>query len=148
MAAAVLFQTELLITLSANIMQSCEEPSLELKSKKVTVIFHLSPCFFHDRRNKTCSMCACIHGWVLLIAEEDKSLDGGCISYMFWSALSRQLMPAFALCDVVTSRSRPPYCKLKQMSDEGKGPPLRNGGALPRERSDVAAELTDVESNC
>lgn len=63
---------------------------------------------------------------------------------MFWSAFSERLMPAFALCDVATSRSRPPHCKLKQMSDEGKGLVLHNGGALSRGRYDVALILSQT----
>lgn len=58
--------------------------------------------------------------------------------------VSHQLMHVFALCDVATSRSRPPCCKLKQMSDEGKGLVLHNGGALPWECYDVAPELTTL----
>lgn len=44
-------------------------------------------------------------------------------------------MPAFAPCDVATCGVATPHCKLKQMSDEGKGPALRNGGALSGERA-------------
>lgn len=56
---------------------------------------------------------------------------------MFWSVFSQQLNPTFAVCDVVTSRSQPPNCKLKQMSDEVKGLLLHNRGDLPQEQYDA-----------
>ena len=38
----------------------------------------------------------------------------------------------------------PPHCKLKQMSDEGKGLVLRNGGALRGERCEAAPALAHI----
>lgn len=50
-------------------------------------------------------------------------------------------MPAFALCDVATIGSRPPHCKPKQMSDEGKGLVLHNGGARHYVRAEEFEEI-------
>ncbi len=126
----------------------CEKKSQEFV--KIRATFHLSSCFFFHRRDKTC-LYVCLHTWMhahYFWWWQKTSLVKGCISYMFCSAFSQQLMPAFVLSDVATSRSRPPHCKLKQMSDEGKRLVLHNEGALPREHCDVAPELTDVQSNC
>lgn len=73
-------------------------------------------------------MCVCIHGGALVIAG-----DGPCPSLYRLHVLASP-QPATNACVLLSVMSRPaghdpPHCKPKQMSDEGKGLVLHNGGA-------------------